>query len=182
VSDGGASSDTVTLTLIDAVSALYSFEEPNGRAQASGRGNNVWNSKMAETNFDTLVKVLATSKAVFWQENKDFPESEIQRLWQLRWNCLGSRVEGTSEKHGFTVPCKRASPRTMSVSGQRPSKRQELVGPPLSLSSYPWSDRIFRVRQHMPLSDKPRPRLERRQAGTIPKARQRVPFLSRIAG
>lgn len=85
---------------------------------------------MAETNFDSLLKVLATSKAVFWQENKDNSESEIQRLWQLRWDCLTSRIEGTSENHGSTIPCKRASPRTMSVSAQRPSKRQELVGPP----------------------------------------------------
>jgi hypothetical protein len=85
---------------------------------------------MAETSIDSLVKVLATSKEVFWQENKGFPESEIQRLWHLQWNWLTSRVEGTSEKHGSTVPCKRASPRTMSVSDQRPSKRQERVGPP----------------------------------------------------
>lgn len=84
---------------------------------------------MAQTNFDSLVNVLASSKELFWRENANFSESEVQRLWQLRWDCLGSRVGGTSEKNGSTSSTKRPMPRTFSAAGPRPSKRLELVGP-----------------------------------------------------
>src|SRR5437763_1874691 len=98
---------------------------------------------MAATSFDDLVKVLASSKEIFWQENANLPDSEVQRLWQLRWNCLSSRVEGTSERHGSILPSKRSIPRTLSGDGHPPSKRQELVGPPcpcpplLGLTGFP---------------------------------------------
>lgn len=73
---------------------------------------------MAQTDFDSLVNVLASSKQLFWHDNANLSEPEIQRLWQLRWNHLGSQIGGT----------KRSNPRTLSVGGPRPSKRQELVG------------------------------------------------------
>jgi hypothetical protein len=84
---------------------------------------------MAQTAFDSLLNYAADSKEVFWLENANLPQVEIERLWQLRWNHLTSRI---SEKHGSSVPSKRSIPRTLSVGGHRPSKRQELVGLPCS--------------------------------------------------
>jgi hypothetical protein len=98
---------------------------------------------MAATSFNDLVNVLASSKAVFWQENESLPEIEIQRLWQLRWNCLISRVDGISERHGSIIPSEQSTPRTLSSDGHPPSERQELVGPPypcptvLGLTGFP---------------------------------------------
>src|SRR4051812_45682933 len=87
---------------------------------------------MAATSFDYLLNVNASFKAVFWQENKNLSEIEIQRLWQLRWNCLTSRVNGTSERHGSIIPSKRSFPGALSGNGHPSSKSQKLVGP-----SYP---------------------------------------------
>src|SRR2546421_2228950 len=102
--------------------------------------------KMAETHFDDfdhLVTVLNSSKAVFFQENANLPEVEIHRLWKLRWKCLSVHLDGTSERCGSVIPSQRTIPRTLSGDGHPPSKRQELVGPPcprpplLGLTGFP---------------------------------------------
>jgi hypothetical protein len=124
---------------------------------------------MAATSFDHLVNALASSKAAFWKENETLPEIEIQRLWQLRWNCLTSRVDGTSERHGSVIPSKRPVPRTLFGDGLLPSKRQELVGPPYPYPSVLRSDRISRARHLIPLSGKPRPLLELQWAARPPQ-------------
>jgi hypothetical protein len=48
-----------------------------------------------DVSFDALIKVITSSKPVFWEVNASFPEVEIQRLWQLRWNCVFSRIDAT---------------------------------------------------------------------------------------
>jgi hypothetical protein len=115
---------------------------------------------MAAASFDDLVNVLASSKAVFWQENASLPEIEIQKLWQLRWNCLGFRVDGTSERYGSIIPSKRPSPRTLSGDGHPPSKRQELVGPLVLVPPLLGLTGFSRARHLIPWSGKPRPPLE----------------------
>jgi hypothetical protein len=50
------------------------------------------------TSFENLVAVLTPSKELFWHENANLPEAEIQRLWHLRWTCLTSNVVGNSER------------------------------------------------------------------------------------
>jgi hypothetical protein len=95
---------------------------------------------MAEAHFDDLVKVLNSSKAIFFRENANLSDIEIQRLWKQRWETLSVRIDGTSEK---IIPSKRSIPRTLSGDGHPPSKRQELVGPPcprpplLGLTGFP---------------------------------------------
>jgi len=95
---------------------------------------------MAEANFNDLVKVLYSSKAVFFRENAHLPDIEIQRLWKQRWETISDCVDGTS---GKITPCKRSIPRTLSGDGYPPPKRQELVGPPcprpplLGLTGFP---------------------------------------------
>jgi hypothetical protein len=65
---------------------------------------------MAAISFDHLANVLASFKTVFWKENESLPEIEIQRLWQLQWNRLTSRVDGTSERHGSIIPLQAIHP------------------------------------------------------------------------
>ena len=96
---------------------------------------------MAQTSINDLISVLESSRVVFWQENAGLPEEERQRLWELRWNYVGSQIGATPSKAsqlGSRIPYKRSIPRTMSIDGTRPPKRQdmEFVGPHFLKSSY----------------------------------------------
>jgi hypothetical protein len=83
---------------------------------------------------DLLVKVLRSSKEVFWMENEGKPEPEIQRLWESRMAYLTEELGATPTNIGQTSNSqKRAIPSSSLVDGPRPfkQKRRDLVGFPL---------------------------------------------------
>lgn len=78
---------------------------------------------------DQLLNTLLSSKVVFWEERKGFPENEIQELWNRHLAYLatelGANVTGIGKS---SIPQKRGVPSTNSFGIPRPSKRRELVG------------------------------------------------------
>lgn len=85
---------------------------------------------------DQLLNTLLSSKLVFWEENKRFPEPEIQRLWDQHMAYLTTEL-GANVTHirPSSIPQKRAVPITNSSGAPRPSKRRDVVGIPSRLSN-----------------------------------------------
>lgn len=109
---------------------------------------------MTDMSMPDLLRVLKSSKELFWNEHADLPEVERQRLWDLRFGYLASSV-GANPSHKGLQPSstshKRAIPRTLSTEHPAPvSKRLErskTVGPSCDRTNLlgPWFDIPSRV-------------------------------------
>lgn len=78
---------------------------------------------------DQLLQTLRSSKMVFWEENKDLPETEIQKFWDLRVAYLTAELGANPTRVGQSPTSqKRAVPSTSIFGGPRPSKRRDVVG------------------------------------------------------
>lgn len=88
-----------------------------------------------------LLRVLQSSKEVFWNDNADLPETERQQLWNLRFGYLATSVGANPSHQGLdrtatSTSRKRATPRTLSMDHPAPKRleRSETVGPSLLIS------------------------------------------------